>query len=114
MLSKAYILEHPKIEDSRGVLSFFENYRQIPFPIRRNSWVYQMPREKTYGDREIQTSQEFVVALGGSFEVLVGDGKEEKSFILNCPHQGLYLPTGLWRCIQNFSEDALALIVTDK
>ncbi len=114
VLELAKIIELPKITDLRGNLSFLENDTHIPFIIQRAYWIYDVPGGETRGGHAFKTQQEFIVALSGSFEVVLSDGKSEKVFQLNRSYYGLYVPKMIWRSMRNFSTNSLALIVSDK
>ncbi len=106
------ILELPKIKDVRGNLSFFENENQIPFEIKRSYWIYDVPGGEFRGSHAFKKSKEFIVALSGSFDVVLHDGNQEKRFQLNRAYLGLYVPNMLWRSLDNFSTNSVALIVS--
>ncbi len=108
------IIDLPKFLDERGNLSFFENNKQIPFSIARSYWIYDVPGGEQRGGHAYKIQQEFIVALSGSFDVILNDGKNEKKFSLNRSYLGLYIPKLIWRHIDNFSTNSLALIVSDK
>lgn len=114
MISNPYIIELPKIKDPRGNLSFLENNHQIPFVIARTYWIYDVPGGEKRGGHAFKTQQEFIIALSGSFEIVLHNGVEEKRWLLNRSYYGLYIPAGWWRSLENFSTNALALIVSDK
>ena len=103
------IINLPKILDARGNLSFVENFKQIPFEIKRTYWLYDVPGGESRGGHAYRENEEFIIALSGSFDVLVDDGKERKMFSLNRSYYGLYVPKGLWREMENFSTNAFAL-----
>lgn len=103
------IIELPKFLDARGNLSFAENHRQIPFEIKRTYWIYDVPGGESRGGHAFRNNQEFVIALSGAFDVVVDDGMETKRFSLNRSYYGLYVPSGLWRTMENFSTNSLAL-----
>lgn len=107
-------IDFPKIEDERGNLSFFESGQQIPFEIARTYWIYDVPGGQERGSHAYKNMQEVIIALSGSFDVVLHDGKVEKKYSLNRSYYGLYVPPLLWRSLENFSTNALALIVTDK
>lgn len=104
----------PKIYDQRGSLSFFESNNQIPFEIIRTYWMYDVPGGETRGGHAYKEQQEFIVALSGSFDVVLHDGKEERRIHLNRSYNGVYVPKMIWRFMDNFSTNSLALIVSDK
>ena len=103
------IVELPKFLDSRGNLSFAEQNNHIPFDIKRTYWIYDVPGGESRGGHAYKHNQEFIVALSGSFDVIVDDGLRQKKFTLNRSYYGLYIPAGLWREIENFSTNSLAL-----
>jgi len=108
------LISLPKILDDRGNLSFFENQNQIPFDIQRVYWIYDVPGGEYRGGHAYQDLQEVIIALSGSFDVVLHDGFQEKKFNLNRSYTGLYVPKMVWRHLENFSTNSLALIVTDK
>ena len=103
------IIELPKFTDPRGNLSFVEQLNHIPFEIKRTYWIYDVPGGESRGGHAFRQNQEFIVALSGAFDVIVDDGKEKKTFTLNRSYYGLYIPAGLWREMDNFSTNSLAL-----
>ena len=103
------IIELPKYFDARGNLSFAENYRQIPFEIKRTYWIYDVPGGEARGGHAFKENQEFVIALSGSFDVIVNDGVNSVLYNLNRSYYGLFIPKGLWRVMENFSTNSLAL-----
>ena len=106
------IIQLPKFLDARGNLSFVEQENHIPFVIRRTYWLYDVPGGECRGGHAYRENQEFIVALSGSFDVVLDDGKEKKVFTLNRSYYGLYVPKGLWREMENFSTNALALVLS--
>lgn len=108
----AKILGLPKIEDPRGNLSIIEQFKQIPFEIKRTYWIYDVPGGKDRGGHAYKENEEFIVALSGSFDVVLNDGKDEQKFQLNRSYCGLYVPKGMWRIMTNFSTNSLALILS--
>jgi hypothetical protein len=108
-----YIINLPKILDERGNLSFFENPRQLPFEIARTYWIYDVPGGEIRGGHAFKEQQEFIVALSGAFDVVLNDGIDEFRFNLNRSNYGLYVPQKMWRSLENFSTNSLALIVSD-
>ena len=103
------IIELPKFLDARGNLSFAEQMNHIPFEIKRTYWIYDVPGGEERGGHAFKDNQEFIVALSGSFDVVVDDGINKKTISLNRSYYGLYIPQGLWRTIENFSTNSLAL-----
>ena len=114
MMETPHIIQLPKILDKRGNLSFFQAPQQLPFTIARTYWIYDVPGGETRGGHAFKEQQEFIVALSGSFDVVLHDGKEEQRFHLNRSYYGLYVPKMVWRSMENFSTNSLALIVSDK
>ena len=110
-MSNVRIISLPKIIDERGNLSFIEENNQIPFIIERSYWIYDVPGGVKRGGHAYKENQEFIVALSGSFDVIIDDGKERKNYSLNRSYDGLYLPKGIWRQMENFSTNSLALIL---
>lgn len=108
-ISDVRIIELPKILDDRGNLSFAENNNQIPFEIKRTYWLYDVPGGIARGGHAEKNNEELIIAISGSFEIYVDDGKESKTFTLNRSYYGLYIPKGLWREIKEFSSNAVAL-----
>jgi dTDP-4-dehydrorhamnose 3,5-epimerase-like enzyme len=111
--NKVQLLNLPKILDERGNLSFFQNENQIPFEIKRVYWVYDVPGGETRGGHAFKYSQEVIVALSGSFDVVLHDGTKEHRFHLNRSYYGLYIPSMCWRHLENFSTNAVTLVVAD-
>jgi len=103
------IIELPKFLDARGNLSFAEQNNHIPFAIKRTYWIYDVPGGEDRGGHAFRENQEVVIALSGAFEVVVNDGEKKKTFSLNRSYFGLYIPSGLWRTMENFSTNAFAL-----
>lgn len=108
------LLNFPKIIDDRGNLSFFENSGQVPFEIKRSYWIYDVPGGEQRGGHAYKDLQEVIVALSGSFDVVLHTGKKELRFSLNRSYYGLYVPRMTWRHLENFSTNSLAFIVTDQ
>jgi len=102
----------PKFEDPRGNLSFIEENSHIPFKIARTYWIYDVPGGEVRGGHAFKEQQELIVALSGSFDVVVDDGREKQVFSLNRSYYGLYIPAGYWRQMQNFSTNSLALVLS--
>ena len=112
MIDNARIINLPRFLDARGNLSFVEQETHIPFVIRRTYWLYDVPGGECRGGHAYRENLELIVALSGSFDVVLDDGQEKKVFTLNRSYYGLYVPKGLWREIENFSTNALALVLS--
>lgn len=106
------VINLPKFLDSRGNLSFVEQFKHIPFEIKRIYWIYDVPGGENRGGHAYKENEEFVVALSGSFDVILDDGQEKKTFSLNRSYYGLYIPRGIWREMNNFSTNSLALVLS--
>ena len=111
-IQEAKIIELPKFLDRRGNLSIIEELKNIPFKIERTYWIYDVPGGESRGGHAYRENQEFIVALSGSFDVVLDDGNEEKVFTLNRSYYGLYVPKGMWRQMRNFSTNSLALVLS--
>lgn len=111
MVNLSKIIELPKFLDKRGNLSFIEEFKHIPFKIARTYWIYDVPGGEHRGGHAYRENEEFIVALSGSFDVVLDDGKEKKTYSLNRSYYGLYVPKGIWREMNNFSTNSLAVIV---
>lgn len=103
------IIELPKFLDSRGNLSFVEQMNHIPFEIKRTYWIYDVPGGESRGGHAFKQNHEFIVALSGAFDVIVDDGVQKKVFTMNRSYYGLYIPSGFWREMVNFSTNSVAL-----
>lgn len=110
-MNNVKIISLPKIIDERGNLSFIEESNHIPFKIVRSYWIYDVPGGEKRGGHAYRENEEFIVALSGSFDVIVDNGKEQKTFSLNRSYYGLYVPKGIWRQMENFSTNSLALVL---
>ncbi|MBQ9659080.1 MAG: WxcM-like domain-containing protein [Clostridia bacterium] len=111
-IDDARIIDLTKILDSRGNLSIIEENKDIPFKIERTYWIYDVPGGEVRGGHAYKENQEFIVALSGSFDVVLDDGKEQKIFSLNRSYYGLYVPKEMWRQMKNFSTNSLALVLS--
>ena len=103
MNQEPYIIQLPKFLDPRGNLSFIEDENNVPFKINRTYWIYDVPGGETRGGHAYHQLQEFVVALSGSFDVVLNDGNNEFRFHLNRSYYGLFIPKMYWRSMENFS-----------
>lgn len=112
-MHKPEIIQLPKFLDDRGNLSVIENQRNIPFDIERTYWIYDVPGGEKRGGHAYTNASEFVVAISGSFDVVLNDGENELRFHLNRSYYGLYVPKMIWRELENFSTNSLALILSD-
>ena len=108
---KPRLISLPKISDPRGNLSFIEEENHIPFKIKRIYWIYDVPGGEKRGGHAFRETEEFIVALSGSLDVVLHDGKQEYRFHLNRSYYGVYVPKMMWRMLENFSTNSLALIL---
>jgi len=111
-IEQVKIINLPKIEDVRGNLSFFEGNKHVPFNIERTYWIYDVPGGHARGGHGFKQQHEFIIAMSGSFDVVVDDGNVRKTFSLNRSYYGLYIPATMWREMNNFSTNSLALVVS--
>ena len=109
-LSNVKLINIPKVHDERGFLAVIEK-EVIPFAIKRVYYLYDVPTESSRGGHAHKEQQSVIIALSGSFEVVVDDGKSKKRIMLNKPNQGLFIPTQIWREIDNFSSGAVCLVL---
>lgn len=105
------LIDLPKIKDERGNLTFVGN-DQIPFFIKRVYWIYDVPGGQKRGGHAFKEQHEIIVSLSGSFDVVIDDGTDEETFHLNRSYYGLYVPNLLWRHMENFSTNAVALVLS--
>lgn len=106
------IIELARHFDIRGNLSVIEEYKDIPFKIERTYWIYDVPGGESRGGHAYRENEEFIVALSGSFDVVLDDSAEKQTFHLNRSYYGLYVPKGIWREMENFSTNSLALVLS--
>lgn len=105
------IIELPKITDPRGNLTFIEADRHIPFDIRRVFYLYDVPGGADRGAHAHKALHQFIVAMSGSFDVVLDDGSEKKRFHLNRAYYGLYLCPMVWSYLDNFSSGAVCMVL---
>ncbi len=108
------IIDLPKIAEPRGNLTFAEGSRHVPFDIRRVYYLYDVPGGASRGGHAHRRLQQFIIAASGSFDVVVDDGVERQSFFLNRSYYGLYIPTMVWRELQNFSSGSVCLVLASE
>jgi len=109
---KARLIVLPKVNDPRGNLTAIESGINVPFEVKRNYWIYDVPSGMWRDGHAFRHQEEFLVALSGSFDVVVNDGTSEQLFHLSRPQIGLYVPNMMWRHINNFSTNSVALVLT--
>jgi len=110
-MTKQKIINLPKIKDKRGNLSFIEGENHIPFEIKRVYWIYDVPGGEHRGGHAFREQSEFIVAMSGSFDIVVDNGSEVEIYNMNRSYDGLLVPKGLWRQMKNFSTNSLALVI---
>ncbi|MBC7748807.1 MAG: WxcM-like domain-containing protein [Methylotenera sp.] len=109
-INSIQLLQIPVVEDTRGNLAFIQE-AVLPFEFKRVYYLFDVPSNAFRGGHSHIVQQEVLIALSGSFEVVLNDGIEKKSFLLNKPNIGLHIPTGIWRELQNFSSGAVCLVL---
>ena len=109
---EAHLIELAKNRDPRGNLSVIESGVDVPFKVMRNYWIYDVPSGMWRDGHAFKEQEEFIVALSGSFDVVVNDGERECTFHLSRPQIGLYVPKMMWRYINNFSTNSVALVLS--
>lgn len=114
-LTRPQIIKLPRIHDPRGNLTFAQNPGALPFNLRRAYWIYDVPAGEERGGHSHLAMSQLLVAVGGSFNVNVCDGFSWRTYTLNRPFEGLFIPPGIWRTLDNFSSGAvcLSLVSTD-
>jgi dTDP-4-dehydrorhamnose 3,5-epimerase-like enzyme len=111
-INNCKIITLPKIQDPRGNLSFIEEEKHFPFKIKRAYWIYDVPGGEIRGGHAFKKQHEMIVALSGSLDVKVDDGTNRMVYALNRSYYGLYIPSGIWRQMENFSTNSLALVLS--
>lgn len=109
---KATLYSLPRITDPRGNLSFFQNQIPIPFKIAKVQWIYDVPGGSTSYNSETHETEEFIIALSGSFDIVTDDSVKKETFHMNLSYNGLLIPKGVKRTIENVSTNSIALIIT--
>lgn len=108
------LIDLPKIADPRGNLTFLEGGKHIPFEIKRLFYLYDVPGGETRAGHALRTCAQFLIAMSGSFDVLIDDGTEKARFQLNRSYQGLYIPPLVWREIDNFSSGSVCAVLASE
>lgn len=114
LLSNCKVIDLPKIFDPRGNLSFVEGTHHIPFDIKRVYYLYDVPGGESRGGHAHKNLEQLIVAMSGSFDVILDDGKEKKTIGLNRSYRGLYLPRMIWREVVNFSSGAVCMVLASE
>jgi dTDP-4-dehydrorhamnose 3,5-epimerase-like enzyme len=110
-LDDCRLIDLPRITDPRGNLSFIESARQIPFDIRRVYYIYDVPGGESRGGHAHRQLEQFIVAMSGSFEVMIDNGHERRTISLNRSYFGLYVPRMIWRELLNFSSGSACVVM---
>jgi len=113
-LSHCRIIDLPKITDPRGNLTFIEGDRHVPFAVKRVFYLYDVPGGAERAGHALKTCQQFLIAMSGSFDVIIYDGKEKQRIHLNRSYNGLYLPPMIWREMDNFSSGSVCLVLASE
>lgn len=114
MLDDCKIIQLPKIADPRGNLTFIEGGNHIPFDIKRVYYLYDVPGGSDRGSHAHKNLHQFIVAMSGSFDVVLNDGKETKRFHLNRSYNGLYVCPMMWRDLDNFSSGSVCMVLASE
>lgn len=110
-INSCRIIQIPKIHDDRGNLSFVESGRDMPFDIKRIYYLYDVPGKMSRGAHAHRELHQLMIAMSGSFDVVLDDGESKKSFRLDRPYSGLYICPMIWRDLENFSPGAVCLVM---
>jgi len=113
-LDKCKIVELPKIQDERGNLTFIESGRHVPFDIKRMYYLYDIPGGASRAAHGHRRLHQFMVAMSGSFDITLNNGKDLRKYTLNRPYMGLYIPPMLWRDLDNFSSGAVCMVLASE
>lgn len=113
-LAQCKIIELPKIADARGNLTFIEGSRHVPFDIKRVFYLYDVPGGADRGGHALKNCHQFLIAMSGSFDVILNDGTQQRRIHLNRSYYGLYLPPMVWREMDNFSSGSVCLVVASE
>ncbi len=108
------LIDLPKMSDPRGNLTFVEGNRHVPFDIKRVFYLYDVPGGADRGGHALKICHQFLIAMSGSFDVLVSDGREKQRFHLNRSYYGLYIPPMIWREMDNFSSGSVCLALASR
>lgn len=111
IIDKPQIINLFKHLDKRGNLSVIEEIKDVPFKIKRSYWIYDVPGGEVRGGHAYRNNEEFIIALSGSFDVVLDDSINTVTYSLNRSYYGLYIPKGYWRQLRNFSTNSLALVL---
>ncbi len=110
-VADCYILPLPKVHNAGGNITSVNNGKEIPFDIKRVYYLYDVPGGEARGGHAHKQLEQLIVAASGSFDITLNDGHQEKKFHLSRPYQGVYIPPGLWRMLDNFSSGSICLVL---
>lgn len=110
-MKQCKIIDLPKIQDPRGNLTFLQNPDHLPFKVERVFWIYDVPGGEVRGGHAFKKQEEVIIAISGSFDVVIDNGNVKQVFHLNRSYKGLHVPAGKWRSMENFSTNSLALVL---
>lgn len=113
-LQECHLLEFPKIQDYRGNLSFIEENEHVPFDIKRVYYLYDVPGGESRAGHAHRALQSVIIAINGSFDVLIDDGTKQATHRLSRANQGLYLCRGIWRELHNFTSGSVCLVLASE
>jgi len=108
------LINLPKIIDPRGNLTVAQAFEHVPFAIKRVYWTYDVPSGESRGGHAHYKCREFIIAVSGSFDVCLDNGKAKKTYHLNHPYQGLLIDTNIWRTLEDFSSGAVCLVLAEE
>ena len=114
LLDDCRVVQLPRIRHDNGSLTFLQNDAHALFPIKRVFYLYDIPGDSERGGHSHHEAREIIVALSGCFDVTIHDGHQRRTFTLNRPYKGLYIPAGIWRSLNNFSSGAVCLVLTSE
>ncbi len=109
---KVRLIDLPKVTDRRGNLSFIESGQHVPFEVARTYWLYDVPGNKSRAGHAFREQEELIVALSGSFDIVLNNGNESRRYHMARSYYGLYVPRMMWRELDNFSTNSVALVLS--
>jgi hypothetical protein len=113
-LQDCTLIELPKISDPRGNLTFLEGNNHIPFEIKRVFYLYDVPGGETRAGHALKTCHQFIIAISGSFDVVLDDGEQKQRYQLNRSYRGVYVPPLIWRELDNFSSGSVCAVLASE
>jgi hypothetical protein len=113
-LDECRIIDLPRIQDPRGNLTFIEGVNHVPFEIARVYYLYDVPGGETRGGHAHRQLEQFIIAMSGSFDVVLDDGSERRTVSLNRSYYGLYMPRMIWRELVNFSSGSVCTVLASR